>query len=215
MTPRWTTKEAKDLNNRIVDVSFSDQIQHLLKFFNRVGYNAGPLGWNYDIYNENNVTIVYGDRVPDSIKYNCSREIVAKVSDVAKNLSWSNDDKLKAVKLMKEFTDSIHAGIHDPTPINNFTQFKKQLVEQKDMWPEKSFVEIGKILNSAITKNGKEPVNTGLGKNRNEMNKLGTYDFSSCKTPAEELGLILGRIYRIEKNRSLENVKKIDSGFER
>lgn len=58
----------------MVDLGHIFEAQFLLKYYERVGYNAGEQ-WNYDIYDINGKRFLYGDRTPD-LKNNYSTEIL-------------------------------------------------------------------------------------------------------------------------------------------
>lgn len=93
------------------------------------------------------------------------------------NCISGEEDKAKREEILDKFIDSVNRGIHDPSQILNFNQYKKNLYEQHKMFPEKSLLEIGKELTDYIpnmipTKRGwdwaksdvKEKVNEGLQK---------------------------------------------------
>ena len=51
-----TRKEIINNFSKVYSVGYCD-LQFLLRFKNRIGYNNGTCGWNYDIYAFNNNTI--------------------------------------------------------------------------------------------------------------------------------------------------------------
>lgn len=218
MTPKFSKQDAYRTSKTIVGLAGSPYefyAQFLFKGEDRVGEYEGQNYWNcFDIYDVNDIRFHIGNGAKNT--KNFSYNVLKELGEKAEKLhGWSNEDIIQRKELLKEFCDSIHKGIHDPSPINNFTQFKKQLVEQKDMWPEKSWTEIGKLLNDCVTNKGKEAVNAGLGKAMTDGKQFSPELFASCKNKNEELGCLLHQLYRIEKERQQKKELKIESGFER
>ena len=50
-------------------VLYTNQPVKCLKYLNKVGYNAGVYGWNFDIYELGVDVLLIGDRVPSYAKY--------------------------------------------------------------------------------------------------------------------------------------------------
>lgn len=215
MTPKFSKQDAYRTSDTIVGICNENYIQHLLRGTDRTAEYEGVNYWNcFDIYDIDGIRFHVGNGANQTKNY--SSELLKNLGEQARELhGWDELSVNKRKELLKEFCDSIHKGIHDPSPINNFTQFKKQLVEQKDMWPEKSWTEIGKLLNDCVTNKGKEPVNTGLGKAMMESKQFSPELFASCKNKNEELGSLLHQLYRIEKDRQQKKEQKIETGFER
>ena len=161
MTPRYTRQDVFRTTYEMVDLGHIFEAQFLLKYYERVGYNAGEQ-WNYDIYDINGKRFLYGDRTPD-LKNNYSTEILKKCGREAQKLSWTDPDyQKKADKLMQEFCDSIDKGIHDPSPVTSFANFRRQLVEQKKMFPQKSLTDIAKELYNEIPYKKKDEVKVSI-----------------------------------------------------
>lgn len=217
MTPRMTKSDAMNLNDKVIDLSPFFEAQYLLKFADRVGYNAGNLGWNYDVYDVNGITILYGDRTPDFRERNFSSEILKKLASQAENLRFTTPEyQKKGESLLKEFTDSVHAGIKDPSPIKNWNQFKKQLIAQVDMErlildmsPEKDkqvdFLKVAAKLTNFISSDEiKDKINSKLKTETVNNKRDKNVFYARDKNEKDELNTTLFLVYREEKDRHIK-----------
>lgn len=169
MKTKLSAKDIFNTNRQIVDLGNSFEAQFLLMPYSADFYNAGEQ-WNYDVYDINGKRFLYGDRTPDPRKKNYSTEVMKKCAREARNLDHTDKEyRSKHERLMEIFCDSIDRGIHDPAPVTSFANFKRQLSEQKEMFPDKSLTQIGKELLDEIpygkkTEEIKGKINVGLMK---------------------------------------------------
>ena len=177
MTPEFSTSDVFRTNNIIVSLHNRFEGYKLLAPFERDGYNSGRFGWNYDIYDINGIRFLLGDREPDML-YNYSTVLLNKYAMEIDALDHGDYNKYKdaAGKILKQFCDSIKKGIHDPAPVTSFANFNKQLVEQQDMWPEKSLLALAKELLDSVPlskeKEVKEKINNGIKKEYEKVSGL-------------------------------------------
>ena len=134
MTPKFSKADAYRTDKPIVSLCNSYEAQYIIKDMNKIGEYEGVNYWNcFDIYEANGIRFFYGNGV--GVTNNYSTDILKNcASRIEKINGWSENDIQLRKNIVKEFTDSIHAGITDPSPIKNFTQFKKELVKQVDAY---------------------------------------------------------------------------------
>lgn len=97
----------KDIVNSHISV-FSvgyGYLQHLLRYQDRQGYNAGVNGWNYDVYTVGNYAIVTGYRpFGKHIPYDILRKYENKAKEINGNRSLEFKAKRNEVnKLLHDF----------------------------------------------------------------------------------------------------------------
>lgn len=150
MKTEMKSKDVFNTTNIVVDLGQSVEAQNLLSGFSPDYYNAGYLGHNFDIYDINGIRFLLGGRTPDPWQYKrttYSTEILKKCSKEMYSLdSTARDYQEKKLRIMEVFCNSIERGIHDPKPVTSWPNFKRQLAEQKAMFPNKTLTLIGKEL---------------------------------------------------------------------
>ena len=77
------------------NIYYTDMNIYSLKYFNKIGYNAGVYGWNYDVYEYGRNVLLVGYRVPSFATY-IEAEEVQKVA--IKNLQ----EKIEKINITKE-----------------------------------------------------------------------------------------------------------------
>ena len=141
---------------------------------NKIGSYEGQNCWNsFDVYEVGNVRFLYGNFSRESKDFSSKllKEIGLKARDIWNN-SFHNDiyisDETRVneiQKLAEDFATSIEKGIHDPGPIKSFVSYKKELLEQHKMFPDKPLLEIASELTKCIVNDeAKQKVNIGISK---------------------------------------------------
>ena len=51
------------------EIYYTDMNLPVLKYFNKLGYNSGVYGWNYDVYEYGHNVLLVGYRVPSFATY--------------------------------------------------------------------------------------------------------------------------------------------------
>lgn len=148
MSVKITKSEAYNLNNTTICLGNSFEGQFLVNWLTPKFYNAGTQ-WNFDVYEYKDTTLIYGNEFPSK---NFSSKIMKECANEMRNVKCisGEEDKAKREEILDKFIDSVNRGIHDPSQILNFNQYKKNLYEQHQMFPEKSLLEIGKELTDYI-----------------------------------------------------------------
>ena len=57
------------------EIYYTDMNLPVLKYFNKIGYNAGVYGWNYDVYEYGRNILLVGYRVPSFATYIEPKEV--------------------------------------------------------------------------------------------------------------------------------------------
>ena len=57
------------------NIYYTDMNTQTLKYFNKIGYNAGVYGWNYDVYEYGCNVLLVGYRVPSFATYIEPKEV--------------------------------------------------------------------------------------------------------------------------------------------
>lgn len=93
------TKGNANNYRRVLNVGYCE-LQSLLSVLDRVGYNSGELGWNWDLYNYGGVAIVTGYRnLPKGVMV--SYAMAKRYNDLARG--QSDDARLELLdQLIKE-----------------------------------------------------------------------------------------------------------------
>lgn len=216
MTPKFTKADAYRTDKPIVSLCNSYEGQYIIKDMKKIGEYEGQNYWNcFDIYEANGVRVFYGNGVSPTDNYNT--EILKDCGKRLEELNgWSDETIHKRKEIVKEFTDSVLAGIKDPSPIKNWSQFKKNLVQQVDFFPKKSVLEIAKNLTDKwIVSEAKDEINSKLQSAMVENRRDCPGFYQNDKTDKEKLETTLTLIYRQEKDRQiLRNQKKIEKSYE-
>ena len=207
MTPKFSKSDVFRTNNKIVGLAggFAEfHSQFLLQGEERTGTYEGRSYFNcYDIYDVNGIRFLVGNGAPDT--HNYSKQVLKELGTRAKELTgWTQEAINERKRLLGKFCDSIKNGIRDPEPVTSFGYFKKQLVEQKKMWPDKSYCEISKeLLEETSEESIKEKINAGIKKVYDRMTSLQKKD-----TPEEKkMEFTLQTIAVVEKGRQEEKEK--------
>ena len=77
------------------NIYYTDMNTQTLKYFNKIGYNSGVYGWNYDVYEYGRNVLLVGYRVPSFATYIEPKE-VEKVA--FKNLQ----EKINSIEITKQ-----------------------------------------------------------------------------------------------------------------
>ena len=106
-----TRKEIINNFNKVYCVGYCE-LQHLLRTSNKVGYNSGIYGWNYDIFSldNGNVAICTGYRGMPGVRidYNITEKYEAKARVIIEDYSTSYETRQKKIeKLVKKFIEEI------------------------------------------------------------------------------------------------------------
>lgn len=94
MTEHMTRNEVKRIAG-YGEIYYTDMNTQSLKYFNKIGYNSGIYGWNYDVYKYGRNVLLVGYRVPSFANYIDPKE-VEKVA--IKNL----EEKIENIDIVKE-----------------------------------------------------------------------------------------------------------------
>ena len=175
MAYRFSKAEAYSRTNKIVvEIPDTFESQFLFNHLNKIGSYEGQNYWNcFDVYEVGNVRFLYGNFPRESKDFSSKllKEIGLKARDIWNN-SFHNDiyisDETRVneiQKLAEDFATSIEKGIHDPGPIKSFVSYKKELLEQHKMFPDKPLLEIASELTKCIVNDeAKQKVNIGISK---------------------------------------------------
>lgn len=216
MTPKFSKADDYRTDKPIVSLCNSYEGQYIVNAIEKIGEYEGQNYWNcFDIYEANGIRFFYGNGV--SPTNNFHSEILKDCGKRLEALSgWTDDVQQKRKEIVKEFTDSIHAGIKDPTPVKNWSQFKKNLVQQMDFFPEKKAFDVAKDLTDKwVLKEAKEEINTKLQAAMLENQRDCAGFYQNVKTDKEKLDTTLMFVYRQEKDRQLQrDQKKLEKSYE-
>ena len=107
-----TKKEILNSFNKVYCVGYCD-LQYLLRRLNRIGYNSGVYGWNYDIYSLDNgdIAICTGYRGMPGVRidYTIVDKYEKKAQAIFKDYSIKYEDQQKKLdKLIKKFIEEIN-----------------------------------------------------------------------------------------------------------
>ena len=86
-----------DVKNRAAygNIYYTDMNTQTLKYFNKLGYNSGVYGWNYDVYEYGRNVLLVGYRVPSFATY-------IKPEEVEKVAIKRLEEKIENIDLTKE-----------------------------------------------------------------------------------------------------------------
>lgn len=83
---KTTTKYIKENNNTILSVGYC-KMSSLLKYQEKTAYTAGIYGWNYDIYEVNNVAICTGYRgMPENKNIKDDYDLIKQYEEKAQKI---------------------------------------------------------------------------------------------------------------------------------
>ena len=77
------------------NIYYTDMNTQTLKYFNKLGYNSGVYGWNYDVYEYGRNILLVGYRVPSFATYIEPKEVEKVAIKVLK-------EKIENIDLTKE-----------------------------------------------------------------------------------------------------------------
>lgn len=176
MSYKFTKSEVYRTNYQVIKIGQPFEAQYLFREYQREGWNEG-IQWNYDIYDINGKRFLVGNVEPDTHIFSMKK--LKELGLAARNASniegdYSGEKRREAInKLMEDFCSSIDKGIHDPSKITAYPTFIKNLSEQKEMFPEKSFETIAdELYNNSIDGNTKEKREEVQAKIDAELKKL-------------------------------------------
>lgn len=205
MKIEMTKSDVEDEFSKVVVLHGGQQkfINLLKRAVEPYGYNAGVYGWNYDVYKLNGIGLVEGYRIPNfRNEARFSQEImdnaVEKAEEVVKNNrkpenipSYNYEKEKSEVKdALKVFTDSVRQGVHDPSVIRTFADYKRELVDQKKQHPHEDILTAAKRLDSHFyDEEARKKINGELKKQMENYEAV-TKDKQAC------LESVLNNIYQ-------------------
>ena len=74
MTEQMTRNDVKRIAG-YGEIYYTDMNLPVLKYFNKLGYNSGVYGWNYDVYEYGRNVLLVGYRVPSFSTYIEPKEV--------------------------------------------------------------------------------------------------------------------------------------------
>lgn len=210
-------KDVFNTPNTVVDMGNPFEFQFLVSQLSPQFYNAGTYGWNYDVYDFKGFRFLYGDRTPTGGRQNWSTKILRSLARASRAISFSDENwTQRKDECLEKFCESIRKGIHDPEPVTSYGNFKRQLVEQKGMFPEESFASIAKeLLDNVPYKRKKEvegKIRAGLLK---DASFEGLSEASFAPTPSLSLESALEAVAKKETARALKTAARESGGIER
>ncbi len=210
-------KDVFNTLNTVVDMGNSFEFQFLVSQLSPQFYNAGTFGWNYDVYDFKGFRFLYGDRTPMGGRQNWSTKILRSLARASRAISFAEENyEKKKDECLEKFCESIRKGIHDPAPVTSYGNFKRQLVEQKGMFPEESFASIAKELLGCVPYKRKKEVE---GKIREGLLKDASFDglseASFVPGPSVSLERALEAVAKKEKARAGKAAAREAEGIER
>lgn len=195
-------KDVFNTPNTVVDMGNSFEFQFLVSQLSPQFYNAGIYGWNYDVYDFKGFRFLYGDRTPMRGRQNWSTKVLRPLARASRAISFSDENwTQRKDECLEKFCESIRKGIHDPEPVTSYGNFKRQLVEQKGMFPEESLVSIAKELLDEIPYKKRSEVEAKI---RAGFAKDG---FSFNEERPELLEKELARLVILKKNKAVSKLK--------
>lgn len=104
-----TRKEIINNFNKVYSVGYCD-MQYLLRYQNRIGYNTGIYGWNFDVYVVDGIAICTGYRnTPGQrIDYDILKKYEKRAEKIAKDYTITYvSAKNRINKLLQKFMEEI------------------------------------------------------------------------------------------------------------
>ncbi len=187
-----------------------------LKIWKKIGEYEGANYWNcFDIYEANGIRFFYGNGVSET--NNFSTELLNKYGKQINEIDgWTEEAINKRKEIVKQFCESIKKGIHDPSPIKNWSQFKKNLVQQMDFFPDKTAFDVAKELtDNWVVKEAKDEINSKLKVAMLENQRECAGFYQNDKTDKDRLNTTLMFVYRQEKDHQFQQAqKKLQKSYE-
>lgn len=223
MTPKFTKADAFRTDKPIVSLCNIYEGQYIIKDMNKIGEYEGVNYWNcFDIYEANGVRFFYGNGQNSTKNFSTDilKECAARISKID---GWTEDKIQMRKNIVKEFTDSIHAGVKNPSPIKNFSQFKRELVKQVDSYDRLTgryksvdMLKISSVLSRFIVSDeAKEEINSKLQTAMTENQRDCAGFYQNDKTDKDKLATTLSLVYRQEKDRQIQrDQKKLEKSYE-
>ena len=105
MTEQMTRNDVKRLAG-YGEVYYTDMNLSTLKYFDKIGYNSGVYGWNYDVYEYDRSVLLVGYRVPSFATY-IEPEEVEKVAikTLKEKINSMEITKQGLIKELQSFTN--------------------------------------------------------------------------------------------------------------
>lgn len=163
MTYKFSKSDVYRTTDTIVSLGNIYEAQYLIRGMNKIGEYEGQNYWNcFDIYEYNGIRFLHGEgvSVSDNFSHKIMKETGINIDKAYYTCSSTDEYRSKIKELLDTFCNSINKGIHDPSPILNFNQYKKNLYEQHNFYPEKPLLQIAQELNKYIPE--KVPTNRGM-----------------------------------------------------
>lgn len=88
------------------EVYYTDMNLPTLKYFNKLGYNSGMYGWNYDVYEYGLSVLLVGYRVPSFATYIKPEEVekvaIKRLEEKIENIDLTKERLIKELQAFKE-----------------------------------------------------------------------------------------------------------------
>ena len=101
-----TNKEVRRVFDKVYSIGYG-AMQFLLRFENRIGYNCGIYGWNYDVYSLGNGICIctgYRNMPGKTIPYELVQKYEKYASEILSEVCGKWDEKRKRMQvLIKDF----------------------------------------------------------------------------------------------------------------
>lgn len=149
MVVKFSRSDVGRTNDIIVSLGNSYLGQFIVGDLVKTGEYEGENYWNcFDIYDYNGIRFLYGNGKPMSDNF--SHRLFKKTAVELRAVSgWSKEDIEKRKNILDAFCTTIRKGIHDPSPVNSFRSFKKNLIEQHSFFPDMNLADVAKLSLSA------------------------------------------------------------------
>lgn len=108
MKYRTTQKALREYGYNVVCCGYCD-LQTLLNYRSPDAYTCGVYGWNFDVYELDNLTICTGYRgmVGKTIPYEIVRKYEKQAEKILYNGNWKEDKRKKLDKLILKFEKEV------------------------------------------------------------------------------------------------------------
>lgn len=103
MKIKTTRKNIVATSPRLVSVGYCD-LQTLLRYHSPIAYTSGVYGWNFDVYQVNNLTICTGYRGMPGRRANNAEKYEQSARDAVKRLDWKEAEQ-EVERLLAEFCE--------------------------------------------------------------------------------------------------------------
>ena len=103
MKYRTTAKAIRNGGGNVISIGYCDA-WHLLSNHNAIAYTCGIYGWNFDVYEINDITICTGYRGMPGRTANNVREYEQKARKIYEDWNTPHEERKQAIeKLLDEF----------------------------------------------------------------------------------------------------------------